>query len=246
MRPHPWVRRRLERVPPRERQSRFDTWLNRSGAVAAIAVAVIGAASLFYTVIPIWKMNLLDEQLSQKQIELRRTQDQLESTYRKLRPLSIQQYLSPLVPRCIGALLSMPTAGRERWQEILVIDTQECVMQKAEDSTALAQLRPKDRETFLKKLSKIIARVNEDRRSALAQIEQLPQAIERNPSLLPVLPPQSFVKQVTDLVPVDEATMFSLRMNDARNAIASDWAARSLDCLMEFSAQDHFAEELRD
>lgn len=241
----PW-RRSVVAPLPETKTSHFDIWLSRVGAAAAIIVAVFATFGFFFTVVPIYKANLLEEQLSQKQIELARLQKLLDSTYAKVRDAMVHRYVVAVGAECTGLMRAPPESldndRKPAWLEILSIDLNSCFIKTAERNTSLAQLSHIDRTFFLGKLRDLVALIEKDRARSFSQAERLPLDARRDPSAVRDEGPGSYVKALTaalDLSPEAATQIYALgKIERAQDLIANEWAQRTrdrIDALIEIA-----------
>jgi hypothetical protein len=112
---HPW-RRRPDPAP--ERMSRTDLWLQRLSAIAQIGLCLLAAFGLFYTVIPLYKSALLEEEIARKTRELERTQSALDQSYHHLRDQRVKLYIFKVGGPCTELMRSSRKLDepQTRWQ----------------------------------------------------------------------------------------------------------------------------------
>jgi hypothetical protein len=241
----PWLRRRTPPPAP----SHFDVWLSRAGAIATVVLAAAGVFGLFYTVIPLYKLAALDEQVSKRELELNRVQKQLDATHARVRHDLLHEFVFDRGAECTG-LMEPPQyeeavkaivdpkgpeaaavrAAKPGWLRILSANTSECFGARVDG--LINQFRPEDKVIVLEHLRSIIADVEADRVVSLARAKALPVEVHRNPG---TLPEESASEKFLEMqlrwlkTPAEERerVLRDRRIEDAQEAIAMAWGKRS-------------------
>lgn len=174
--------------PAAPKQSRFDTLLIRSAAVGTVVLAAAGLFTVCYTVIPLYKVAALDEQVSRKELELSAMQRKLEATYSRMRTFDLFVYVRRQASLCTGLLIPphfsesvealLHPNGKEAqalraaepdWHKVLAPDVTKCSI--ADTDYALRDLRESDRAYFLERLRHELTAIETDRANSLTQAQ---------------------------------------------------------------------------
>lgn len=170
----------------------LDTFLARAGAIATVLMAAGAVYTVIFTVIPLYRVAALDEQLAQKELELARTQKQVVAMYEQVRIDSVRSYLVPRAAKCTGLLeppesemrlkpLLDPTgkafayaqSSESLWRTILTVDLTQCFAADVEKSELLSLLKPVDRAFFASRLRPLVVEIERDRLATLSAAAQM-------------------------------------------------------------------------
>ena len=147
-------RRRLAAQRSVRSADRSDKWLARFSHGAQFVLSVVTAASLLFTVIPLYQKAVLEESLAKKEVELKVVEKTLESQYVKVRDFFVRGFVMFSGPECTGLMrpperLSDGSAkSRDRFDEFANIDPSACLLKALEQSGHNAQLRQQHAKVF--------------------------------------------------------------------------------------------------
>ncbi len=133
---------------------RLDKWLPRVSHGAQFFLSIVTAASLFYTVVPLYQKAILEESLAKREVELKAVEKTLDAQYVQVRDFFVRGFVMFSGPECTGLMLPPErlTDGsiksRDRFDELTNIDPSGCLLKALEHSGHNSQLRPQDAKTF--------------------------------------------------------------------------------------------------
>jgi hypothetical protein len=141
----------------------LDKWGRRLSNIAQVGLCAIAAWGLIYTVIPLYRLSWLDNELARKTMELDKTTTALEgttarlaSTYQQVRYFTVQMFVFATGGKCSGLLRpaqsSSPPSPVPEWKAILDSDPAGCILRNV-GSKLPQQLSPQDWEFFQAQLA---------------------------------------------------------------------------------------------
>lgn len=191
---HPWRRRQAVDANPPSPTNPWDLWLQRLTAVSQIGLCILAVVGLFYTVIPLYKSALLEEEIGRKTRQLEMIKSTLRRTYENLRDQELRLYLSALDDKCNpsgamknvhGTVISGP---RFQWKDPIFVNSfSACAGAFGRDG--LEDLSVADRDLFLAAITRTAQEVDVLRLKTADDIEHLPERAAINPALLVPLSP---------------------------------------------------------
>ena len=98
--------------------SSLDIWLSRGSNIAQVGLFALTLAALYYTVIPLYKTAALEEQIAQREAQLKTVENRLaatesavteakESLYREKRGEALRRFILTVGPKCSGLFSSL-------------------------------------------------------------------------------------------------------------------------------------------
>lgn len=162
----------------------LDIWLPRISHFSQFGLFVITLGSLYFVVLPIYRMSALDEAIARKEIELKESNKLVEQSYVQLRKFAIEQFTFGVFVKCVVDGDFEPNNDEVRKQDSFTKDASSCLFESEKTSSKLKLLRPNDQVVFLAGLKNVAAEIEQNRIVALKQYRELPSKAKSNPSLL--------------------------------------------------------------
>lgn len=171
--------------------SRVDVWLARGSNIAQVGILAITVATLFYTVIPLYKTAALEEQIARREAELAVAEKRLATLNLALRDANDNayvrersDYISALYRNvdvmCTGwrqrmeRRTSRSQDGRREESQRLAIPTTECMAKADQATDGKTKLRDADRKLFEEWFQQAIVQLEQRRADALKLIDSMP------------------------------------------------------------------------
>lgn len=174
----------------------LDIWLPRISHFSQFGLFVITLGSLYFVVLPIYKVAVLDEAIARKEIELKESKKLVEQSYEQVRKFAIEQFTFGVFVKCVVDGDFEPNNDEGRKQDSFTKDASSCLFESGKTSPKLNFLRPNDQVVFLAGLKNVAAEIEQNRIVALKQYRELPSKAKLNPSLLK--PPKYFTRKIMD------------------------------------------------
>lgn len=197
------------RTRDKQYQGKFDVWLNRASTISQIGILVVTTLMFYFTVIPLYQKEVLEESIAKKEIEL-------SALTNKIIKNKLQSVLKNFVhysAECGGLLISPNNGEQEfdnRESEFWKIDVTEC-LNKGFAEIDKAGI-PKDIISKLQQeidsFSKLQAKKKADLRTRFDAMEE---KLLSNPSLIE--PISGFLKKGVELLKI-EAKVRGEKFND--------------------------------
>lgn len=94
-------------LPRPTSESRLDRLLTRFSHISQTGLFVLTSATLYFTVVPLYKTALLEEQISRKEIELKELETKQENQYQSLRKVTLDSFVAISI-RCFFGEIARP------------------------------------------------------------------------------------------------------------------------------------------
>ena len=142
------------------KKSPLDIWLNRLSHLSQIGLLIIAVFGYFYTVVPLYQKSLLDEQIAQKEVELKASKIALEDSYIQIRKDLVNSYVFYAGAKCSGmfdrpnrllAIGEKPPPITEKYGKIFELDVKSCLLNKLNESKKISKLLRENDLTYLSK-----------------------------------------------------------------------------------------------
>jgi hypothetical protein len=166
----------------------LDKWGPRLSNIAQVGLCAIAAWGLIYTVIPLYRLSVTDNELAQKTLELAKTNAALARAYIAERRVALAWYVKVIQGRCTGLIPADFDARKERlhWRDVLSVDVSKCANEHLAEDGDLAQLNQVDRGLIRAELSRALQDIGTWQQEGRVKCE----ALETAPAdQLPELPP---------------------------------------------------------
>lgn len=187
------ARRRNENTQAKVYEHWLDIWLPRISHFSQFGLFVVTLGSLYFVVLPIYKVSVLDEAIARKEIELKESNKLVEQNYKQVRKFAIEQFTHSVFVNCIVDVSFELSEDEKRKPDSLSKDASNCLFESGKTSLRLKLLRPNDQAVFLKGLKNVAAEIEHNRIIAVKQYRELPSKAKLNPSLLK--PPKYFSRK---------------------------------------------------
>jgi hypothetical protein len=218
----------------------LDSWGPRASNLAQIILCGVAIWSLFYTVIPLYRLSVTDNELAEKTLELKKVNERLATAYDHERNAYVQWFVRVVGVACTD--LGLParfTSTKERsphWQEVLFIDTSKCANERLMKDKDIALLTAVDRAFIAAELDRALGEIKIWREAALEKCRQIETAPPETIPERPPDPPGSFAADLRELMKsanVKSGTStVPFRREYAQSVVADDFRSRALDRLL--------------
>ena len=94
------ARRRNENTQAKVYEHWLDIWLPRISHFSQFGLFVVTLGSLYFVVLPIYKVSVLDEAIARKEIELKESNELVEQNYKQVRKFAIEQFTYSVFANC--------------------------------------------------------------------------------------------------------------------------------------------------
>ena len=177
----------------------LDIWLPRLSHIAQFGLFVFTLGSIYYTVIPLYQKALLEEAIAKKETDLAALSRTLEASYGRIRSYAVREFYITAAPKCSGLFRppEKPVLPGERSEFrqphaelVYAIDISACLREAISKTSALGDLRPEDKQTFLQAVEQLVAQLSEKRKLSLNSYQAAPMKITEEDIVR--LPPESF------------------------------------------------------
>lgn len=188
--------KRLSRKPikkdwPPLKEPRIDTWLSRLSHFSQIGLLAVAAFGYVYTVIPVYQKSLLDEQIAQKELQLRGLQTKLNESYALNRADVVKNFVGGASYRCNG-IDKLPRYASDNFDkklnikqklgEVFEIDIKECFLNPFYKSKKIKEpLKAED----IEKLTKEVVYIGENLDRSKLALRNMFYKFEANVALKP-------------------------------------------------------------
>ncbi len=186
-------------------------WLSNLSQFGLLVTAIV---VYVFTVIPVYKLGLLEEEIAQKTKELKiktmelhdkenklaeltpklkTLEKALEDGYRQIRSDSVGSFINYTGAACSGILIpperpsrfgEKERGGPSHDEQILNIDLATCLQRELGSSGALKRLRKEDLELLSSELRRIASKLEPERKIATREYRDFPAKAAKDPSLL--------------------------------------------------------------
>ncbi|MDR4463922.1 MAG: hypothetical protein MRJ66_06615 [Nitrospira sp.] len=174
--------------------NRLDIYLQRFSYVSQIALCLLTAWALFYTVIPLYQKALLDEAIARKEVELKKATAALEKAYMRIKFSVVKDFVFMTGAKCTNLLwrplpplepLGKPEPGRSPpFEELFELDVPGCITREAEKFLPLDELRPEDRKLFDENISALNQELPIIRERIKAEYDKVPKRVAGEVNIL--------------------------------------------------------------
>lgn len=199
------------------KQSSLDGWLNRLSHLSQIGLLITALFGYIYTVLPVYQKSLLDEQIAQKELELRQLQIKLDKAYILNRTDAIKKlYMSTtfkcnglnMLPKNSAEYYKNPKSLRERYGQILQVEPQQCLIGTFQKARYLQDtLKAEDYQMLSLEIGNIAESLNKARIDAKDRFNELPAKALLNPQILDSIK--------LDFLAEDQLKLYKLRLSKA-------------------------------
>lgn len=220
-------------------------WLSNLSQFGLLLTAVI---VYVYTVIPAYKVGVLEEEIAKRTIELKKLEAAVDESYVIIRANALKNFISIAGAKCSGLLIPPPPVSERgkpvineesMAEKILAIDPTSCLMDTLLNTKASKDLRQQDLEKLKIKIGKLGKNLEEKRVSARTSYLNFPKMAEKDPSLLKPLGP--FTDAALRL-PMDPKVRENLRkkhaIEEGQFRIVISYGEEVRDNLLELNAYD--------
>ena len=176
------------------KNSPLDIWLNRLSHLSQIGLLIIAVFGYFYTVVPFYQKSLLDEQIAQKEIELKASKVALEDSYIQIREDLVGSYVFYVGAKCSGMfdrperLLDIgekPPPITEKYGKIFELDVKSCLFKELNERKEISKLLRKNDLIYLSsKVDAVGSKINNLRTTSGHAFYTFRDKAISNPSLL--------------------------------------------------------------
>lgn len=181
---------------------KVDLYLSRLSHLSQIGLLIVATFGYFYTVVPLYEKSLLDEQIAQKELELKASKKALEENYKQLRKDIVSSYVfhvgivcSGLDEKPEGPLQpgEKPLSPTKRYGQVFELDVSNCLTRRLEGSKNLSKILRKNDLSYLYQQVGVIGKEIENLRLvAQKEFNAFPQKATSNPEILEPLVLDSF------------------------------------------------------
>lgn len=239
---------------PTLRASQWDPWLQRASHIAQVVLVVVALLTIYFTVVPLYRLAALDKQIFDQQQELARIDGELAEAYARLRTGIARDAIFAAGPQCTGLMdppespasakrLADAIEGRPTepepppsWERKLTMDARSCILEAVAALPGLGQLRVEDKTALMSELRTVADAVARDQQKSLARARSLPELARKDESvLLPEGDNEVVMRYRNRHLPEAELEQRVLeqRIDFARFQIAMEWADRTRDALLQ-------------
>lgn len=211
--------------------NKFDLWLKRTGYFVQIGIFLIMAITIYYTVMPLYKIASLEEAIALKERELKALNIKINSFEQKERLMSLVNYTSTISFYCTSlsktamtpTLLESNNDPFDRRQpKFLNTNIEECLKKTEYVNIVRYNLSNRDKAVFDKELSILVAKIAKLRQEKLNEYYNAGNELTNNPSKF--ISENRIYAQIIELSPSinRDITIYNDRINsDKVNSILS-------------------------
>lgn len=176
------------------KESLTDTWLSRLSHFSQIGLLVVAVFGYVYTVIPVYQKSLLDEQIAQKETQLKSLQVKLDESYALNRADVVRNFVRGASYRCTG-IDKLPRYAsdnfdkkiniKQKLKEVFEININECLSNPFYISKKIkASLNPEDFKKLTKEVINITTDLDKTRLALRAAFFNFETEAASNPKIL--------------------------------------------------------------
>jgi hypothetical protein len=162
----------------------------RISHISQLGLFLFTVGTIYFTVIPLYQKALLDEQIAQKQIELKRMQVSLDAAYSKIRLSALHDFIFQAGAECSGLLVPIPPLQKfgqprptsSRAQLVLAISPGACLTGMINSTKALRELRSDDLAALKVAVHKTSTDLETKRQAALSRFSRAELTVDSDPS----------------------------------------------------------------
>jgi len=178
--------------------SMLDIWLSRISHISQFGLFALTVGVFYFTVIPLYKVAVLEESIARRELELNETNEKLKAATLDLEKKDRELYkrdrqelvegISYAAPFCSGLMGSHKTDAPEESSElgdnILKIDSAQCLRDRANRSKSEEILNPTDNSHLELTINNMVAKLEEAQKQASLDIATLSGRAAKDPSIL--------------------------------------------------------------
>ncbi len=248
------LHRNLTTKRAEEKKSNIDIYLSRLSHLAQIGLLIVAVIGYFYTVVPLYQKSLLDEQIAQKELELKASKVALEENYRELRRGLVNSYVFYVGAECSGvlerprkplAIGAKPISNIERYGKAFELDVKNCLNSELMKRDKLKKtLRIEDFNYLFRKVKDVGNELNKQRSISLEEFNAFTGRVNENPNILEPLERDSFTSRYFQIMkpymsPESyQKSLFQARVDQGLSKIANDYKAAVRDKIDNLSEID--------
>ncbi|MHA3081206.1 hypothetical protein [Acinetobacter sp. ANC 5502] len=135
----------------------LDKILNRASNLSQVGLLGVAVFTIWYTVIPLYGKAVLEEQVAEKQIELKNLNEKIEKQYSTLRSEYLYQLRVQFVSLCFITSEKYLNADREGR---IYYNPTECIHNITKNTLSKSMLEEHDKEKILEKVNQITSQIN--------------------------------------------------------------------------------------
>lgn len=192
------------------KESLMDTWLSRLSHFSQIGLLFVAVFGYVYTVLPVYQKSLLDEQIAQKELQLRSLQIKLDEMYVLNRSEVIKGFIINSTHECTGIdklpkdasenLSRKAVTLKQRLGEIFEIGMKECLVDTLNKSKKIKLLLKQNDFNFLSlQVNAIGNKLNLLQKELRSEYYALPDKAITNPEILKPLKQDTFIYRFLEL-----------------------------------------------
>lgn len=173
--------------------STLDLWLQRLSHFAQVGLFFFTIWTIYFTVIPLYQKALLDEQIAQKEILLRKLEKEVVHSYEKIRFSALRDYVFHAGAECSGLMISPeelkkyyePASKKDnRARAILAIKPNDCLTKALDQVTSLKELNSGDVAFLKAKVVRLASGLERNRQLNLSRLGAAEETVRKNPSMI--------------------------------------------------------------
>lgn len=156
--------------------SKFDIWLSRISQISQVGFFIVAIIGFFYTVIPLYQNELLNEAVARKTMQLEHLQTQYDNVYAANRKQIVKWFIFSTGAFCSGLLQPpqpyIPLGARKEHQTVNPMvnflathSTTDCFIEEFNQDQSVKLLRQTDRDRLKLMLIDIGKKLDENRRA---------------------------------------------------------------------------------
>lgn len=141
---------RTESKAPATKGNQFDVWLQRLSHLSQFGIFLFTVWAIFFTVVPLYQKELLEEAIAKREVELKEANTALERAYGRIKFTVVKDFVFMAGARCSGLLYRPGEYIPEKppVADLFEMDVPACLTRAAEKYIPLKELRAEDRRLF--------------------------------------------------------------------------------------------------
>jgi hypothetical protein len=186
---------------PKKKKLDVDLYLARISHISQAGLLILAVVGYVYTVKPLYEKALLDEQIAQKELELKETKKALEANYKQLRTDTVKSFVFFTGAECSGILkrprrpIKLGEKGPDSMEihsEVFKIDVAQCLLEEFKNSKQLKSLRKADYLFLEENVKELGVRLESLRAKSFDELKRFSDEAIKDPSKLKPINPDSF------------------------------------------------------